>query len=155
MRSDTHTFIQTHRLTDMYIHTDTQPVSEITEQERESPPDWALYLGMPDLFTLMSVGEKVKKNKLTRQHLHVFSKQNSILISHMDYLAPNFCKYTAALEIGGLSFPSLTWLWKRRRNVSAACMHTCPLSHICSMHTYKPSSLNVVLITEGTLQHCI
>lgn len=61
MCSDTHAFIQTHKLADTYLHTDAQPVSEITEQETESPPDWALYLGIPDLFTLMSVGKKVKE----------------------------------------------------------------------------------------------
>lgn len=55
MCSDTHTFIQTHKLAA------TQPVSEITEWETESSPEGALYLGMPDLFTLMSVGKKVKK----------------------------------------------------------------------------------------------
>lgn len=57
----THTFSQTCTHTGTQVHIFKQPVSEITEWEKESLLDWVLYLGISDLFTLMSVGTKVKK----------------------------------------------------------------------------------------------
>lgn len=110
----THTFSQTHNYEDRRTHTYAQPVSEIREWEIENPPDWALYLGIPDLFTLMSAGKKVKKNKSARQQLHVFGKQKLSFILSFGYIW-FFSNYVPALRIVWADFS----LWETRKH-----MHT-------------------------------
>lgn len=129
----THTFSQTHNYEDRRTHTYAQPVSEIREWEIENPPDWALYLGIPDLFTLMSAGKKVKKNKSARQQLHVFGKQKLSFILSFGYIYDFFLIMSQPWELCELTFHC-----KRQEN-------TC--THISVSHN-KTTCLKMVHDTQ-------
>lgn len=129
----THTFSQTHNYEDRRTHTYAQPVSEIREWEIENPPDWALYLGIPDLFTLMSAGKKVKKNKSARQQLHVFGKQKLSFILSFGYIYDFFLIMSQPWELCELTFHS-----ERQENT---CTHI-SVSHI------KTTCLKMVHVTK-------
>lgn len=133
----THTFSQTCTHTGTQVHTFTQPVSEITEWEKESPLEWVLYLGISDLFTLMSVGKKVKKNKSARQQLHVFSKQKLIFNLSRGFIHDSFVIISKSWKCGTLYLIWPGWGSERWWSACSVCVCMYRVYHYIYTQTHS------------------